>query len=802
MDFLILIVIVGVFVIGVLAGMLYFARLLEEKRLLSGSLEYRLLRVTLYNPPETEVKRDWKQEVGITEQLFGAVAEFSMPVVMEIAVSNIGEDIQFYFASQKEESDSLYQQIQSFWPDAVIEKVDDYNIFHPAGGSVVANVLQEKEWVLPIKTYDKMEEDSLLSILGVFSSLAKEGDGIALQVVFKKAASGIFKSCKKVLEEVQKGVSLKEALANVGQESFWRGFAKGFLSALKTIIQGSKTEGEKTEKKKDEPDIVEHISRKISKPLVEANIRIVVSSLNESRATAILNQVGSVFPQFVEPRGNSLKTKILKGKREQRGFYDFAFRYFRRDGRIILNIQELSSIVHLPTKRILDLPKVKKIKARTVSPPLDLPTEGLLLGRSLFRGERKEVYLLREDRFRHLYVIGQTGTGKTTFLKELIRQDIENNDGIAFIDPHGQDVEDILGLIPERRWDDVVYFNPADTRYPTGFNMLEYDRSVPEQRTFIVNELLEIIGKLYNLAETGGPMFEQYFKNALFLLLNDSIITPTIMDVPRVFADAEFRKELLDRCPDPLVVHFWKKEAEKASGDFSLGNVTPYVVSKLNPFIANDYIKPIVGQERSTFDFKEILNNRKIFLVNLSKGLLGETNTFFLGMMITGKIFMHAMARVNLPRESLSDFFFYIDEFQNVTTKTISNILSEARKYRLSLNIAHQYIAQIQEGGVKEAVFGNVGSIVAFRVGPDDADYLKKQFAPVFNEYDLVNIDNFNAYVKLLIRGKTSQPFNIEIYPPSKPNLDTRRKVEELSRIKYTQPREIILEKIYSRYKL
>jgi GTPase SAR1 family protein len=774
--------------------------LLREKNLLRHSLDYRLLSVTLYDAPEAEVKRDWKQEIAVSEQLFGTLANFKAPVVVEIAVPNVGEEIHFYFAADVKEIDALFQQVQSFWPGAEIEKCDDYNIFHPQGGSVVSCLKQDKDQVLPLKTYDKLEEDALLPILNVFSSLAKEGEGVSLQAVFKKTHASTLKSFKKILEELQKGGSLKEAIQKAGGGSVARELGKSFGAALKTMTE-QKTEGQdKPEKKESDADLVELVNRKISRPLFDVNVRLVVSALTEARAEMIMTQIGATLPQFFEPRGNTLELKKLTGKKEAHGFYDFSFRYFRPNQAMLLNSQELAGLIHVPTKTILGMPKIRKRKARTAPPPLNLPQEGIELGQSLFRGDKKIVRLMEADRFRHLYVIGQTGTGKSTFLKSLARQDVLNGQGLAILDPHGDFAEDLLGYIPENRWDDVVYFNPADTKHPIAFNMLEYDRNVPEQRTSIVNELLEIIGKIYNLAETGGPIFEQYFKNALLLLLNDPVINPTIMDMPRVFADPGFRRQLLERSPDPLVVSFWEKEAEKTGGDMSLANVTPYVTSKLNPFIANDYIKPIVCQERSSFDLKEIINNRKIFIANLSKGLLGETNAFFLGMMLAGKIFMHALGRASLSESERLPFHLYIDEFQNITTKTITQIFSEARKYRLSLNVAHQYIDQLKEGGVKEAVFGNVGSIVAFRVGPDDANYLKQQFAPVFNEFDLLNIDNLNAYIRMQIQGKTVEPFNLFVPFPPRPQTEIKEKVIELSRAKYCRPRDAVIAEIHGKY--
>ena len=793
LEFLIFFLVFGVS--GALAAW-YFMSLLSEKKLLRSSLDYRVVLVSLYKPGEKD-KKDWKQEVAVSEQLLGSLANFKLPVVMEFAVHNIGEDVNLYFAAAETEMDSLIQQIQAFWPGAEIDKVDDYNIFNPQGTSLAAVFKQERPAILPIKTFESLPEDFLLPVMNTFSTLAKEGDGIGLQIIFKKADAKTAKQFKTVGSELRKGESLEQALAKAGQTG-----AGQFADTLGKSFVPEKPE-EKTDKEKNknsDADLVEGVESKVAKPLLEANIRLVSSCPNLQKAESLLNQIESILPQLANPKGNSLSLKKLSGKEEEKEIFDFSFRNFRDKNKLILSTLELATLAHLPTSQMIETTKIKRTRSRTAQPPLELPQQGLVLGNSLYRGQEKPVRMLLSDRFRHMYVIGQTGTGKTSFLKHLIKQDIENGEGLAFIDPHGNDARDILGLVPESRKQDVIYFNPADTEHPIGYNLLEYDRSQPEQKTFIANELLEIIGKIYNLAEVGGPMFEQYFKNAIFLLLNDTVMKPTLLDLPRVFSDRIFRNQLLERCPDPVVVHFWQKEAEKASGEFSLGNVATWVLSKLNPFIANDYIKPIIAQESSSFSIKDVMENRKILIINLSKGLIGETNAFFMGMLLTGKIFMNAMSRTGQDIEKLPNFFLYIDEFQNVTTKTITNILSEARKFKLAMTMAHQYIGQLGDD-VRKAVFGNVGTVVSFRIGPEDASAMKIFFEPTFSEQDLVNIENFNAYTRLMINGKMSQAFNFALPKPVKPEEPLREEIIGLSRQKYsTKTKDEVLKEINEKY--
>ncbi len=369
--------------------------------------------------------------------------------------------------------------------------------------------------------------------------------------------------------------------------------------------------------------------------------------------------------------------------------------------------------------------------------------------------------------------------------------DIMAGKGIALIDPHGDLVESVLALIPKERAEDVIVFDPGDLEHPLGMNMLDHDPSKPEERTFIVNEMQSIFNKLFP-PETMGPMFEQYMRNALLLLRENMQNEPaTLIEVPRIFTDPEFRSRKLSRIKNAVVLDFWQKEAVKAGGDASLANMTPYITSKFNNFISNDYMRPIIGQPKSAFNFRTIMDERKILLVNLSKGKIGDINAGLLGMVIVGKILMAALSRVNIEQEKRHDFALYIDEFQNFTTDAIATILSEARKYGLSLTIAHQFIAQLEDK-IRDAVFGNVGTQVIFRVGAQDAEFLKKQFEPVFSESDLVNIDNYNAYLKLLINGQTSKPFNVHTLSLPPGNHELAGHLKEYSRLKYGGDRQMI----------
>jgi len=781
MPFLLVIIFVSV---GLL-GLMYLIRRLAEKINLAQAMNYALAEVRLPRQAPEKAK-EFKSEIAAFEQLAGALAKFKYPVAIEIAVKHVGEEINFYVAVHRREFDAVLRQIQAFWPKARVERVDDYNIFNPTGEAAATTALLAKNFALPIRTYDALEVDGLAAITNAMARLAEEGEGAAVQFIFTGAGRER-KQIEAAAKLVRSGEPLEEAVSGAVS------FARSFAEALRP-----------QEAAKEKPVIDAEaqalLERKLRKPLLRVNVRVVASAPSESRAEAILREIEAAFLQFDDPAGNAIQWRELAGRQKEKAIFDFSFRIFQPLEALVLTTEELATAVHLPTA-VIETPRVRWAKAAESQPPANLPAEGIAIGDNVFRGEKRTVRLARDDRRRHVYIIGQTGTGKSVLLAEMARQDMEAGEGICFIDPHGDTVEMLLGLVPESRLKDVIYFNPSDIERPMGLNMFEYDRSKPAERTFIVNEMLEIFYKLWEkIPEAFGPMFEQYMRNAMLLVLGDEVIKPTIMDIPRVLADAAFRRELLARSANPPVVEFWTKEAEKAGGEASLANMVPYITSKLNPFIANDIVRPIIGQPVSAFRPREVMDGGKILLVNLAKGILGETNSFLLGMILVSKIFMAALARVNQPESSRRDFFMYLDEFQNVTTATLASILSEARKYRLSLTMAHQFIAQLRED-VRDAVFGNVGTLIAFRVGPQDAEFLAKQFTPTFSAEDLVNIDNFNAYVKPLIYGQTARPFNIQTYPPARPNLELAAKAEEISRAAYGRPRADVEAEIFERFK-
>ncbi len=754
--------------------------------LLRNALSLALYEVSLPRVRKEQGK-SFKDLVASMEQFYAGMSSFKPHFVLELASPATENETDFYVAVPRDQSSVFERQVHAVFPTAEIrEESSDYNIFKYRGFSVGAIMKLKENNMLPIRTYDKLEVDPLEVIANSFSGFDRKKEGAALQVVINPDDRAFKKRIAGAIGRLEKGESLKDVLA---------GEAGAFGRQLFKIIFREK---EGTTLSPGHEEVIDLLKNKISRQVMRVNIRLVASSETKERASRILDEMKTLFSQFMEPQGNSFVVKEIGGRGLKSLFYDFSFRLFSEADSFYLNTAELTTIFHFPAFE-MTAPRVKFLKIKRTEPPSNLPSDGTLIGKNIFRGQETKVCLETNDRRRHFYLIGQTGTGKTVLMKNMILQDLEAGHGLCFIDPHGDSVEEILAQIPQNRFEDVIYFNPGDVGRPLGLNMLEFDPRFPEQKTLIVNELLEIFNKLYNMSIAGGPMFEQYFRNAALLVMDDPESGNTLFEISRVLSDKEFRHYKLSRSKNPIVKNFWLETAEKAGGEAALQNMVPYITSKFDTFLANEIMRPILCQQKSAFNFRDIMDTGKIFLVNLSKGRLGEINAYLLGLILVGRIFLAAMSRADTPEEQRKDFYLYIDEFQNVTTKSISMILSEARKYRLSLTIAHQFIGQLEEE-IKKAVFGNVGSLAIFRVGNEDAEFLARHFAPVFLPEDMISIPNYNAYLRLLIKGETSRPFNIETYPPAKGDENVKDSVKKLSSIKYGKSLSEVESEINQRY--
>lgn len=779
---------------------------MKERDPMAKSLRMTLFEVSLPGiTNEDEKGKKISELISGMEQFYAGMLSVSSSsnssndfFVVELANPNNSEELLFYMAVPSEKAMLFERQVVAIFPDTrITEQPNDYNVFNETGISLACYAKQKKDSIFPIRTYDTFDYDPLSVLLNVFSKVKKDREGAAIQLVFRPCGDTYNKRYQLSLERLAKGKELKEAIDH--DSSLSHIFGKLVVDVAKEAFN-SDEEKKKDNKNPVDESSVQGIRAKAGGVIVETNIRLVVSCQTKNESESILSDLQSAFHQFENPLGgNALEFVVPKGEDQKQLLEDFSFRRFSTDQVMPLNLKEITTLVHLPSVSEANSPFLRKNQSVTAPAPIELGSEGVLLGKNKYRGLEKEIHFAPEDRLRHFYVIGQTGTGKTTILKNMIIQDIQNGEGVCFIDPHGSDVQDILANIPKERYEDVIYFDPGYTERPMGLNMLEYDLRFPEQKTFVVNEMMSIFNKLFDMKSTGGPMFEQYFRNAAMLVIDDPESGNTLLDISRVMADAKFRELKLNKCKNPLVVQFWREIAGKAGGEASLANIVPYITSKFDVFLSNDIMRPIVSQEKSSINFREIMDNRKILLVNLAKGRLGDINSSLIGLIIIGKILMAALSRVDFFGQKMNPFYLYVDEFQNVTTNSISQILSEARKYKLSLNIAHQFIAQLQDD-IKNAVFGNVGSMAVYRVGTEDAEFLEKQFSPVFKAKDIMNIDNYNAYMKLLSKGIPAKPFSMQAMPAPKGNPDIIEKLKQLSYLKYGGDRAEIEEQIMKKY--
>lgn len=411
-----------------------------------------------------------------------------------------------------------------------------------------------------------------------------------------------------------------------------------------------------------------------------------------------------------------------------------------------------------------------------------------IVGQTNFRGQKRSFGIYPDDRRRHIYAIGKTGSGKTTLLENMIAQDIAAGHGVGVVDPHGDMAERLLDAVPPQRINDVVYFDPSDVEYPIGFNVLE--TIDPSYKYLVASGLVSSLKKIW--ADSWGPRLEYILRNTILALLDYP--ASTMLGIMRMLSDKEYRKKVIAKISDPVIKSFWVNEFSNYNEKFRSEAISP-IQNKVGQFLSSAIIRNIVAQPKSTIDMHDIMDNGKVLLLNVSKGKIGEDNSALLGAMLITKIQLAAMDRAKMPEEQRRDFYLYVDEFQNFATESFATILSEARKYRLNLTIAHQYITQMEEV-VRDAVFGNVGTMVSFRVGAFDAEYLEKEYAPAFTQTDLVNLPKFNAYIKLMINGMSSKPFSMQTLPPISEQFGRRQTVLEVSRERYGQPRAQVEDKI------
>lgn len=758
--------------------------------------------------PEERIEQV-REEIGITETFFATIGALKAErgfgswfrgrndhIAFELVVHN--NLINFYIAVPPKLKGFIEQQINAQYPYAHIEEIADYNIFTEQSTVVGGYLKQAQVSVFPFRTYKAMDSDPLSGVLNVLSRIREENSSAAIQYVVRSAKRKWRRKGVRIVRDVKKGERFEKV---AGRSTLFRALHKsaGTVGEL-MITQGERTPKESYQLSGMEEEMLKGIEQKLSKGGLDVTIRIISASDSEEMARTNLDNIMNSFGQYNLYRyGNSFSAVIPR--KPKAVIQDFIYRSCHESRFVLLNTEEMAGMWHLPLHST-EAPNIQWLLARKPAPPPNLPKEGLLLGHIPYRGHDYPVHMKEEDRRRHLYVIGKSGSGKSVFIQNLAVQDVQAGHGVAVVDPHGDLAEYVLAHIPKERADDVIVFNPSDMERPIGLNMLE--AKTDDEKDFAVQEMIAIFYKLFP-PEMIGPIFEHNMRNVMLTLMADLNNPGTVIDIPRMFTDDEYVKVYLAKLKDPMVRAFWEKEMAKTS-DFHKSETLGYLISKVGRFVENEMMRNIMGQKKSGFDFKDIMNQGKILIVNLSKGTTGEVNAKLLGLIIVAKLQMAALSRANLPEEERKDFYLYIDEFQNFITDSIATILSEARKYRLDLIIAHQYLGQLTDekgqSQIRDAVLGNAGTMCAFRIGPEDADILAKEFAPTFGSYDLMNVEKFSSNIKLLVDNEPLKPFNMLTYPPQPGNQPLAEAVRQLSRLKYGRDRAIVEAEILERTKL
>lgn len=758
---------------AVLSFLLFYLFLifLRLKRREEISLEMVTLEVRL--PKDNEIKID------VAEQMFASFASlkksgwksfFDLDDVIAFEIVGKPSEIRFYVSAPSRIIDLVEKTIYGYYPSADIRRVDEPNIYSEEGKVVYAALTTKSSPYFPLKTYRDLPTDSLSAITSALSKMS-EGEGAMVQILIRPAKSDWKKAGKSYV------ASTKKTEANPEKATF-----------------------------KTDPKTLDKIDEKCSRPGFETCIRFVVSAKTKDVADVHLRNIKTAFTQF-NSELNSFKTaKIIFPAGFMINFIYkffpvFEFPWWRSVS--ILSTDELASLFHFPNKTV-ETPHIQWLKAKTAPVPAEVPQSGgTYIGQGYYRGVKRPVHIGFEDRRRHVYIIGKTGVGKSVLLHDMAIQDIKAGHGVCVIDPHGDLIDEIVKYIPPQRAEDVIYFDPSDTERPMGLNLLEAYNE--DQKHFITTAIINLMYKLYDPQRTGiiGPRFEHAVRNAMLTVMSEP--GSTFVEVVRCLTDSRYVQELLPKVTDPIVRRYWTDQIAQTS-DFHKSEVLDYIVSKFGRFVTNKTMRNIIGQSKSAFDFRKVMDEGKILLINLSKGKLGEENSSFLGLVLIPKILVAAMSRQEIPEPQRRDFFLYVDEFQNFATPDFATILSEARKYHLNLTVANQFIGQMEEE-VKNAVFGNVGTLISFRVGVTDASYLQREFQPVFTETDLINVERFHAYMKTIVDNEPVPPFSVDLTKDIKvwkagANEKIAKAVIELSRLKYGRPKELVEAEISQRARL
>ena len=804
----IILVIIGA---GVVVAWLQYQKLLREAKNYERSL--KMVPLLIHLPPTSEDiegnsrdKRDLvDEEISQAQVMYNIISStatkgFKSRIYGQrhISFEIIADEglVRYYVMVPTVLVEVIRQAVASAYPSARLEEVKETNIFSQDGqlsGTIGGEFSLKKSYIYPIATYEESKNDASRALLNALSSASKE-DGIGLQFLIRPAKSGWSQKSEAYTKSMREDKNKKKGA--FGSSSL----PADLLEALWKPPASADSAESKSDTKQLSPleqAEVEAIEAKTKYPAYEVLIRVVVSSSTAAKSQALLSNIVSAFSLFDSQRNNGFKFAMARSIEDMVTAYIMRF-FPQETDNTILNSVEMSTLFHLPSSSTIPTAQVKRQMSKQVDGPTDTVEEGVLIGYNEFRGIKKPIRIGTKDRRRHVYIIGQTGVGKSVLQENMAYQDMMDGRGFAFIDPHGDLVESLLGKVPKERVEDIIYFNPGDMSNPIGLNMFEYD--TPDQKDFLIQEAINMLYSLYDPGHTGivGPRMEHIFRNCALLLMSDPQ-GGTFIDVPKCLIDPEFVKSKLKYVTDQQVLDFWTKEFPASQRSNEAGEVISWVVSKFGPFISNDAMRNIIGQTKSGFNLREIMDNRKILLVNLSKGKMGELNSKLLGIIFVMKFQAAAMSRANLEEDQRVDFSLYVDEFQNFATDSFESIMSEARKYRLSLIMGNQFMTQLTDK-IREAIIGNVGTVISGRIGVTDAELMVKKFQPVFDIDDLTKLPNFQSITSVMINNVPSAPFSMNWVPSmGVMNKQLRDALVKLSSAKYGRPRAEVEREIFTR---
>lgn len=708
--------------------------------------------------------------------------------------------VQYYASVPYVLLDNIRQAILAAYPNARLDEVTEVNIFSRAGsmsGTLGGELVLNKQYALPIATYKDSKHDVMGAILNAMTQ-ATTGEGVGVQILLRPASENWSRSIETEVKNIKDG----KTSGGGGDKAF---------SYFSQIMEALWVPPESKEGKVKEPVTIsgvdqariEAMEEKARHAGYEVMIRLVVSTSNSSRSQALLTGLQSAFSLFNSPTGNSFKF-VLPTSIE-----DFVTSYILKifpasRNSDILNTVELASIFHLPNQTNIVSSKVEQQRIREIeAPPEPMDPNGILLGYNTFRGVKKEIRLSIDDRRRHTYVMGSTGMGKSVFLENLAIQDMRAGRGFAFLDPHGDAAEALLKVVPENRINDVIYFNPPDMDNPIGMNIFEIDPNDPDRERkmdHVIAEVNNMLTSLYDPNHQGivGPMMTNIVRNASLLIMS-SPQGGTFMDIPKVLIDDNYRNSRIPYLKNQRALDYWTKEWPNMQRSNEAGEIVSWVVSKWADF-ESTMITNILGQVKSRLNIREIMDNEKILLVNLSKGRMGELPARLLGMFFVMRFQIAAMSRNDTPEHLRKDFCLYVDEFQNFATDSFESILSEARKYRLNLIVANQFMSQLMDK-IRNAIQGNAGTFIIGRCGTNDVEDVVKLFQPVFRADDMLGMPNHMAAIKTLINGYPTKPFTMNLPAPmGHPNDELGKALTAMSAKRYGTPRAIVEAEIKKRW--